>query len=251
MMPQCPSSRHLGTSHSSPSHHQLPCHIFLNLIDSLKVILVLGKVRSHRAPRLDCRGAESPGWFGWLFHQKIYIRLDAWVGTLFWLRCQSPVAHSCGLLNHLNNFHRGMFKLNAKCDADSLLYSVILNVTVTQYTCSLNGIYWQVQWSHHCSCMHIPAHCLWLPGYISVMQTILVILKMAGFFPDRTLFVYEYIFIYLHICIYFMYLYMYIFLCIYIYIQSSLKFLIIGFRKRRRKRERNPHSLQPGIEPAT
>ena len=29
-------SRHLGTSHSSPSHHQLPCCICLNLIDSLK-----------------------------------------------------------------------------------------------------------------------------------------------------------------------------------------------------------------------
>ena len=29
-------SRHLGTSHSSPNHHQLPHGIFLNLIDSLK-----------------------------------------------------------------------------------------------------------------------------------------------------------------------------------------------------------------------
>ena len=29
-------SRHLGTSHSSPNCHQLPHHIFLNLIDGLK-----------------------------------------------------------------------------------------------------------------------------------------------------------------------------------------------------------------------
>ena len=29
-------SRHLGTSHSSPNHHQMPRHIFLNLIDNLK-----------------------------------------------------------------------------------------------------------------------------------------------------------------------------------------------------------------------
>ena len=29
-------SRHLGTSHGSPSCHQLPCHIFLNLINGLK-----------------------------------------------------------------------------------------------------------------------------------------------------------------------------------------------------------------------
>ena len=32
------------------------------------------------------------------------------------------VAHSCGLLNHLNGFCRGMFNFNAKFDADSLLY---------------------------------------------------------------------------------------------------------------------------------
>ena len=34
------------------------------------------------------------------------------------------VAHSCGLVNHLNSFHRGMFKLNAKFDAYSLSYSL-------------------------------------------------------------------------------------------------------------------------------
>ena len=32
-------SRYLGTSHSSPNHHQLPHHIFLNLIDGLKSFL--------------------------------------------------------------------------------------------------------------------------------------------------------------------------------------------------------------------
>ena len=45
------------------------------------------------------------------------------------------------LLNHSNSFCRGMFKLNAKFDADSLLYLRILNVMATQYTCSLNSIY--------------------------------------------------------------------------------------------------------------
>ena len=37
--------------------------------------------------------------------------------------------------------------------------SVILNVTATQYKCSLNGVYhphWLAQWSRHCSCLHIP-----------------------------------------------------------------------------------------------
>ena len=44
--------------------------------------------------------------------------------------------------------------------------------------------HWLVQWSHHCSCMCIPVHSLWLPGYINVVQTILVILTMAGLFPN-------------------------------------------------------------------
>ena len=66
--------------------------------------------------------------------------------------------------------------------------SVILIVTATQYTCSLSGIYhphWLVQWSCHCSHVCIPVHSPWLPGYISVAQTILVILTMAGLFLGR------------------------------------------------------------------
>ena len=68
-----------------------------------------------------------------------------------------------------------------------LLYSLILNVTAAQYTCSLNGVYcppWLVQWSCHCSHMCIPVHSLWLPGYINVIQTVLI-LTMSGLFPDR------------------------------------------------------------------
>ena len=44
--------------------------------------------------------------------------------------------------------------------------------------------------------MSIPLHSLWLPGYIDVAQTVLVILTMAGVFPDRphtTHFVYSFI----------------------------------------------------------
>ena len=98
------------------------------------------------------------------------------------------------LLNHWNSLHWGMFKLNAKFNVDSLLYcSVILNVTATQYTCSLNGIYhlhWLVQWSPQCSHMCIPSHSPWLPGYIDVMQTILVILIITGLFLDRPCIIY-------------------------------------------------------------
>ena len=67
-------------------------------------------------------------------------------------------------------------------------YSVILNVMATQYTCSLNCIYrphWLVQWSCHGSHMSIPVHSPWLPGYLNVTQTILVILTMAGIFLDQ------------------------------------------------------------------
>ena len=69
------------------------------------------------------------------------MRCDAWAGSLSWWRCQSPFAHSCGLLSHPKSFYGGMFKLNVKFVADSLLHSsVIFNVTAPQYTCSLNGI---------------------------------------------------------------------------------------------------------------
>ena len=33
--------------------------------------------------------------------------------------------------------------------------------------------------------MRIPVHSPWLPGYMDVMQTVLVILIMGGRFPDR------------------------------------------------------------------
>ena len=58
-----------------------------------------------------------------IFCQKLCRRCDAHVGALSWWSCQSPFAHSCSLLNPLNSFHGGPFKLNAKLDADSLLYS--------------------------------------------------------------------------------------------------------------------------------
>ena len=32
--------------------------------------------------------------------------------------------------------------------------------------------------------MHIPVRSPWLPGYVNVAQTVLVILTMAGLFPD-------------------------------------------------------------------
>ena len=80
----------------------------------------LGKGQKLKGAYLGWRGAESPGWSDVL--PKHGTRHDAWAGMLLWWSCQSPVAHSCSLLNHLNSFHEEMFKLNAKFDADLLLY---------------------------------------------------------------------------------------------------------------------------------
>ena len=150
-----------------------------------KVILVLGKARSTGCQIWAEEGLSSLGEL--MFCQKLCTRRDAWVGTLLWWSCPSAVAHSCHLLNHPDSFHWGMFRINEEFDADLLLYSVILNATATQYTYSLNGIYRPhrlVQWSH-CSHMCTPVHSPWLPGYINVVQTVLVLLTMVGLFPDR------------------------------------------------------------------
>ena len=89
-----------------------------------KCDFISGKDRRCRVSHLGCSGAESITWMTWCFAKQFCMRHDAWAGMLLWWSCQSPVAHSCGLLNHLNTFCGGMFKLNTKCDADSLLYSL-------------------------------------------------------------------------------------------------------------------------------
>ena len=88
-----------------------------------------------------------------MFHQKTLHKMWCMSRHIVMWSCQSPVAHSCGLLNHPNSFSGGIFKLNAKFDADLLFYSVILYTTDTQYRVSLNGPHWLVQWSHHYSCI--------------------------------------------------------------------------------------------------
>ena len=151
------------------------------------MILVLGKARSHRAPNLDySRGWVT--WVNWYFTKKLCIRCNAQVSSLSWWSCQSLVAHSCGLPNHPNSFCEGMFQLNAKFDADMLLYSLRhLSVMPTQYACSLSGIYCPhlVRWGCHCSHMCIPVHSPWLPGYIDV-QTVLVIINDGWTFSRQT-----------------------------------------------------------------
>ena len=86
------------------------------------MILILGKARS-----CSTKSELEKGWVTWViwcFTKKLCMRRDAWVGVLSWWSCQSPGAHSYSLLNHPNSFSGRMFKLNAKLDTDSLLYSL-------------------------------------------------------------------------------------------------------------------------------
>ena len=58
-------------------------------------------------------------WVIWCFAKRTVHK--TWCTSVWW-SCQSPAAHSCGLLNQWNSFHGGMLKLNAKSDADLSLY---------------------------------------------------------------------------------------------------------------------------------
>ena len=72
--------------------------------------------------------------------------------------------------------------------------SVTLNVKATQCAYSLNSVslpHRWVHWSCHCSCMLILVTSLWLPVYTDVVRTVLVMLTMAGLFPDRPCVLYQ------------------------------------------------------------
>ena len=168
-----------------------------------KVILVWEKARSLKVPNLGYRRVQSPGWFDVsqkysaqdVIHEQTCCHDEAAnqhlsIAAAFRIIWIVPMEECSSLTQNWMQIH---------CSTRS----IILNVMATLYTCSLKGIYcpqWLVQWSPHCSCTDIPVHSPWLPGYIDVMQTILVILIMAGLFPDRpcmvcvcTVFIYLYI----------------------------------------------------------
>ena len=126
----------------------------------------------------------------WCFAKKLCARHDVWAGTLSWWSCQSPVAHSCGLLNHPNSYHGGPFKLYAKVDADSLLCSLSHfecngdTVHMLTQRCLLHPLTSTVKLSlfthEHSSPFSLAAR------LHRCMQTILIILTVAGIFLDRT-----------------------------------------------------------------
>ena len=86
-----------------------------------KVSFSFGKSQKSTGCQIWAAG-DWVTWVIWCFAKQLCRRCDARAGPLPWWSCPSPVAHSCSLLNYLNSFHRGMFKLNAKFDADSLLF---------------------------------------------------------------------------------------------------------------------------------
>ena len=155
-------SRHLGTSHSSQVF--VDCNLYMFNI-------------------LRCSACCRPSRM-WITFNRFSTIFEVFVPYCY-LCCTHCIVPE-GLLNHPNSFRRETFKINAKFDAELLLYLLILNGMATQYTCSLNSLYhpyWLVQWSH-CSSKCIPVHSPWLPGYTNI-TTIPVILTMAVLFPDR------------------------------------------------------------------
>ena len=97
------------------------------------------------------------------------------------------------LLNHLNIFRGGMFKLNSKSDVESLLYFELDGHTVHVLTqwCLPPPLTSTVKLSLF---MHAHSSPLSLAARLyCCLHTILIILTMAGLFPDKTVYVYNYI----------------------------------------------------------
>ena len=88
----------------------------------------------------------------------------------------------------IQSFHGGPFELNAKSDANALLYSFshfeCNGHTVQTLTQQHPPPHWLIQWSCHCSRMGIPIHSQ-LPCCTDVAKTLLIILTTAGIFSDR------------------------------------------------------------------
>ena len=83
-----------------------------------KVVLVLGKARSHRAPNLGCRGAESPGWFDVLskisasdmMHEQVHCCDEAAnhqlpIAAAFWIIQIVSMEECSSLMQNLKHIH--------------------------------------------------------------------------------------------------------------------------------------------------
>ena len=93
MMPQSPSKQppwdltQFSQSPSATPSYFPESHQWSEISSLLKVILLLGKARSHRTPNLDCSGAESPGWF------DVLPKISAWDVMHEWAHCCDKAAN--------------------------------------------------------------------------------------------------------------------------------------------------------------
>ena len=117
---------------------------FLTLINSLKSLPFQRWFKFWEKPEVaECQiwaVGELSHQSDWCFAKKLCTRWDTWADKFWWWNCQSPVAHSCNLLNHPNSFCGEMFKLNAKFDAYSLLYSL------SHFECDDHTVHTLTQW---------------------------------------------------------------------------------------------------------
>ena len=134
-MPQSPSKvgwdlTQFSQSPSDALSYFPESHQWSEISSLSKVVLLLGKARSCRAPNLGCSGAESSGWF------DVLLKHSAQDVTYKQTCCRDEAA------NHQlpNNFCEGTLKLNAKFDADFLLY------LVSYFECNGHTVHVLTQW---------------------------------------------------------------------------------------------------------
>ena len=116
-------------------------------------ILALGKTRSRREPKLDCKESDRPGWCD-VLQKEACMRAVEWAGALSWLNWSAR--------------------------------SVIVNATVETHTLSQRRLTtdWLAPRESEWSRMHSKVSSDWLPGYIKAARPVLEVLKMARYFSE-------------------------------------------------------------------
>ena len=144
MMPQSPSEQapwdltQLSQLPSAAPSYFPESHGQSEISSLSKVISVLGKARCLRVSNLGCRGAQSPRWF------DVLPKNSAWDMMYKWACCdeaanhQSPIASALWIIwivsvEECSSLMQNLMQIHCST------CSVILNVTSTQSTCSLNS----------------------------------------------------------------------------------------------------------------
>ena len=160
-------SRHLGTSHTSPSISSTgqnrrnygtnfattrfmprPC---IKISDTVVFespvsfwfshcqMPIFAACSPYTVNILRCSACCRPSRM-WVTFNRLSTTFEPCVPHFYF--CSTHCIVSESLLNHLNSFRGGLFKLNTKSEQiHCSTHSVVLNVTATQDTCSLNGVY--------------------------------------------------------------------------------------------------------------